>query len=165
MVKRWNRSWIVNYRESYSYILNAPLIAPSTPMLPVSNFGDNQQVLRERVSGVDRCLPKALTIIIITFYPSKKESRRLRLHNYIDERNRKNRRSEAKVFDENKDENFDETAIIAMKDVFAIVDEEVEVNAMIEMTIKDFRNTISIAEKYSFDNDEMISVKFFDERR
>ena len=71
MVKRCNRSWIANYRESYSYILNAPLTAPSTPVLPVGNSGGNQQVLRGRVSGAGRCLPKALAAITITFTEPK----------------------------------------------------------------------------------------------
>ena len=71
-----------------------------------------------------------------------------------------------KVFDENKNEIFDEVAIIAMKDVFTIIDEKIEVDAMIKMTIKDFYNTISMLAKISSD-DNIINflIKVFDECR
>ena len=87
------------------------------------------------------------------------------MHNYIDERNRKNRRSKTKIFDKNKNENFCETAIIAIENVFAIVNEKIEINAMIEITIKNFYNTISMFAKISND-DEIIDflIEIFDER-
>ena len=106
----------------------------------------------------------------------KKKNKWSRLHNYIVEKSRRNRRSEANAFDENKnkmkifcrnkDENFKNIniivlndviealnddandfewiVIIAIKDVLAIVDKKIEIDIMNEMTIKSFRNIISM---------------------
>ena len=80
------------------------------------------------------------------------------MKNYINEKNRKNRRNEAKIFDENKSENFCETAIIAMKEIF------VEVDAIIEMKIKNFRNTISMFAKTFVDVINFL-IKIFKDNR
>ena len=53
-----------------------------------------------------------------------------------------------------------------MKDVFAIVDEEIKVDAMIEMTIRNFYNIILVLAKILNDNDIIdFLIEVFDERR
>ena len=79
------------------------------------------------------------------------------MHNYTAERNRKNRRSEAKVFDENKDKT---KTFYKNKN-----EEEIEVDATIETTIKDFRNIIpmliKVAKSFSIDDDDLFAAKNF----
>ena len=53
-----------------------------------------------------------------------------------------------------------------MKDVLAVIDEKIEIDAMIKMTIKGFRNTISMFTKTSSDDDVIdFLIEVFDERR
>ena len=127
----------------------------------------------------------------------KKKSRRSRLHNYIAERSRRNRRSEANVFNEDEDEaevfcrnedenfndidiivsnnvvkvldddadDFEQAAIIAMKDVFAVVDEEIKVDVVNKITIRSFHNIISmlieITKFFLIDDENIFVTKSF----
>ena len=105
------------------------------------------------------------------------------MHNHTAERNRRNRRSETKIIDKNKSEdfrevdmiilnnavvilnndvnNFEKAAIIAIKNVFAIVNKEIKINSTIETTIKNFRNIISILIKVTKFFIENIMIKDF----
>ena len=53
-----------------------------------------------------------------------------------------------------------------MKDVFAVVNEKIEVNAIIKMMIRNFRNIISMLTKIlSDDNVINFLIEIFDKRR
>ena len=53
-----------------------------------------------------------------------------------------------------------------MKEILAVVDEKIEVDTMIEMTIRNFYNTISMLAKVSSGGDVVdFLIKVFDERR